>query len=61
VFATTFFTQGAGVAYGDALYAAQIPDVDSLDAELARLFAKLRAPTISRTAEKRALTAASVG
>lgn len=61
VFATTSFTQGAGVAYGEALYAATLPDVDVLDAELARLFAKLRAPTISRTAEKRALTPARVG
>lgn len=42
-FATRFFTQGAGAAFGDALYGARVPDVAALDGELAALFGKLRA------------------
>jgi hypothetical protein len=61
VFATRFFTQGAGVAYGDALYHADLPDVDALDAELAGLFAKLRSPTISSKAKRPALKLARTG
>ncbi len=41
VFATRFFTQGAGAAYGDALYARRAVDVDALDAALSGMFAKL--------------------
>ena len=41
VFATRFFTEGQGRAFGDALYGPRIPDVDALDAELTGLFAKL--------------------
>ena len=41
VFATHAFTQGEGVAYGDALYGPRVPDVEALDAMLARLFAKM--------------------
>ena len=40
-FATRFFTQGAGTAYGDALYAKTVPDVDGLDDELAGMIGKL--------------------
>ena len=46
-FATRVFTEGAGVAYGDALYGTSVPDVDALDRELAGMIGKLRAPTIS--------------
>ena len=40
-FETRFFTQGAGAAYGDALYGPRVPDVDALDAALTAMFAKL--------------------
>jgi hypothetical protein len=44
VFATAFFTQGEGAAYGDALYApSTAPDVDALDRALTGLIAKLPA------------------
>ena len=45
VFAVRFFTQGAGAAYGEALYAAKVPDVDVLDGELEALFSRLRSPS----------------
>ncbi len=54
--ATRVFTEGAGVAYGHALYGARVPDVDALDRELAELFGKLRAPTISRSRKTLSLT-----
>jgi len=41
IFATRFFTNGEGVAYGDALYGPRLPDVDALDDSLTRLFATL--------------------
>lgn len=42
-FATQFFTQGEGQAYGDALYSPRAaPDVEALDGSLGRLIAKVR-------------------
>ena len=44
MFRTRLFTQGAGRCFGDALYAPAMPDAASLDAELAALIRRLRAP-----------------
>ena len=44
VFATRFFTEGDGTAFGEALYRPQpSADIDALDHSLAALFAKVRA------------------
>ena len=45
-FATQFFTEGDGKAYGDALYAPRLPDVDALDQALAGLFRVLGRPSV---------------
>ena len=48
LFATRFFTQGEGKAYGDALYApSTAPDVDALDRALAGMIAKLPARRVA--------------
>ncbi|XYD06555.1 DUF4381 family protein [Methylobacterium sp. NMS12] len=43
LFRTDFFTRGAGRVLADGLYRRQDPDLDVLDAELARLIGRLRA------------------
>lgn len=43
LFRTAFFTRGAGRVLADGLYRRQDPDLDALDAELARLIGRLRA------------------
>ncbi len=43
LFRTDFFTRGAGRVLADGLYRRQDPDLDALDAELARLIGRLRA------------------
>lgn len=43
LFQTDFFTRGAGRVLADGLYRRQDPDLDALDAALARLIGRLRA------------------
>ncbi|GAN52045.1 hypothetical protein ABID82_000932 [Methylobacterium sp. PvP062] len=43
LFRTDFFTRGAGRVLADGLYRRQDPDLDALDAALARLIGRLRA------------------
>ncbi|MBN4097761.1 MULTISPECIES: DUF4381 family protein [Methylobacterium] len=43
LFRTDFFTRGAGRVLADGLYRRQDPDLEALDAELARLIGRLRA------------------
>ena len=42
IFATAFFTKGAGRCFGAALYAPQQPDAGAVQDELARLLSRLR-------------------
>jgi hypothetical protein len=43
LFATTFFTQGAGRVFAEGLYQRGTPEPDPVDTELARLFARIGA------------------
>ncbi|KQP55163.1 hypothetical protein ASG40_09195 [Methylobacterium sp. Leaf399] len=43
VFATTFFTRGAGRVLGEGLYRRESADPAAIDAELGRLFAQIKA------------------
>ena len=43
LFATTFFTTGAGRLFTDGLYQRGAPEPGPVDAELARLFARIGA------------------
>lgn len=43
LFATTFFTAGAGRVFAEGLYQREAPDPGPVDAELARLFARIGA------------------